>query len=432
MATKLVDRLGPIGPMSRVGSSATLGLGCQTCGFFTDCGGIYNGFDCMSCCCSSPDTCTLACPRSSNFIAILRDSGGLDSRRQWDIRQNPHSPLPVYVPMIQHGFQRVRDLDLPLVALPTFEVTRRRVGDVTFFETAQALRSFFRIGATTRLILISVGEDAELERYWEHAHLDGLPAHLAAIRADLVTAPNFSFPLNVPRTEHLSNRRRSLICAEELSRAGINVAPHLSAVTQGDWDFWRDFLRDHAHISIVAKEFQTGGATRAVAQWHIDQLRRLEDALGRGLHLIAVAGRRHLPLLSGLTGFTVVDSHPFMKTIYRRRLSREDGRWKISLTTPGEPLDELLASNIDEYAKALSQNAARLKQYPLDFGDQPSSAKQATAVDDYGIAAHWCPPSEQMSIEYSRVAQTSHSDVREGAGCNTRDPATARISNARS
>jgi len=342
----------------------------------------------------------LACPRSPRFQTIVRDSGGLDAGSQWNIKQDIRAGMPLYVPMIQHGSVRREHVELPLVALKTFEVTRRRGGNGKMFETAEELRSFFRIGAKTRLILISADQDTELERYWELSRVDSLPERLAGFGIELISAPNFSFPLNVPRFEHLANRRRSLICAEEFSGVGMNVVPHLNAVTQGDWDFWRDFLREHTHVKVVAKEFQTGGATRRVAQWHVDQLLRIEDALGRGLHLIAVAGRRHLWMLTTLSGFTIIDSVPFMKTVYRQRLSHKDGQWKINRTLPGQPLDELLKANIAEYSRVLFENATKLKQYSLSLGNH-TFGRLSIGLDESELpTAEWAPAPEQMTFDY--------------------------------
>ena len=312
MADDLFNHWGPIGPMSRVSPFASVGLGCQTCHFLPECGGWYMGFDCMSCTSNSP-TCSLPCPKSRKFVDILRDVGGLDSSGPWRIKQVLSGRLPVYVPMIKNGSGRQEDIELPFAALPTIEVTRARIDSGGMFQTASQLKSFFHVGRNARVILISVAEDADLERYWEHSNIDSLPGRLASLGIEFITSPNFSFPLDVPRTVHLVNRKRSLICAQEFSDAGICVVPHLNAVTQKDWDFWRDFLREYSHIKLVAKEFQTGGRDKRVARWHIDQLRRIEDALGRGIHLIAVGGRRHMRLLGGLSAFTIVDSVPFMR-----------------------------------------------------------------------------------------------------------------------
>jgi hypothetical protein len=267
-------------------------------------------------------------------------------------------------------------------------------------QTASQLRSFFHIGRKTRVILVSVAEDADLERYWEHSFIESLPERLATLEIELITAPNFSFPLNVPRTVHLANRKRSLICAQEFSDAGMCVVPPLNAVTQRDWDFWKDFLREHGHIKLVAKEFQTGGRNRSVARWHIDQLRRIEDAIGRGMHLIAVGGRRHMQLLARLSSYTIVDTVPFMRAIKRRKLSKRDGLWKMNRTRPGEPIDSILGTNISVYSQIICEDAAQLRQFPLALGNY--GLPKPFGAAEYGELPHpeWTPPPEQLRLGY--------------------------------
>ena len=358
------------------------------------------GFDCMSSCCYKPTTCTLACPKSPNFVDAIRDIGGLDSSGPWRIRQELKGHLPLYVPMIKNGSGRQEDLEFPFVALPTIEVTRARVVSGGMFRTPNQLKSFFHIGRHTRVILISIAEDTDLERYWENSIIESLPDRLAALGIELITTPNFSFPLNVPRTVHLANRKRSLICAQEFSDAGISVVQHLNAVTQTDWDFWRDFLREHAHIKLVAKEFQTGGKNKSVAHWHIGQLRRIEDALGRGVHLIAVGGRRHMRLLGSLSAYTIIDSVPFMRAIKRRKLRGRDGVWKMNRTPQGEPIDQLLRDNIAAYSDIISDHAATLKQYPLAYGDNSFLKPPGATGDGRPPISEWMPPTEQLNLGY--------------------------------
>jgi hypothetical protein len=199
----------------------------------------------------------------------------------------------------------------------------------------------------------------------------GFPELLAQIGAEHITAPNFSFPLDVPRIDNLLNRSRSLKTAEELAKAGMSVIPHLNAVTATDWEFWRDFLKEHDEITTVAKEFQTGTARVTTARWHIGYLRRLEDVLGRQLHIVAVGGRRYLPLLHKLSAVTIVDSVPFMKAMYRRALCRREGRWSVEQTQRDAPLDDLLATNIEEYARAIEDVHCLLQAKPAALPAPP-------------------------------------------------------------
>jgi hypothetical protein len=85
------------------------------------------------------------------------------------------------------------------------------------------------------------------------------------------------------------------------------------------------------------------------------------------LHLLAVAGRRHLGLLLRLERFTIIDSVPFLRTVKRRRMCREDGRWKVRRTRRGEPLDGLLRHNVEVYSTGIEEAVMKRRQYLLPF-----------------------------------------------------------------
>jgi hypothetical protein len=254
------------------------------------------------------------------------------------------------------------------------------------------LREQFGLSRDTRLILLSVKDDPDLETYWEYSELRSLPKYIANLGVEHITAPNFSFANNVPRTEHLVNLARSLRCIEEFSAAGLSVIPHLNACNERQWDFWSDFLKEHPEITVVAKEFQTGAAIPRIAQWHIEELQRLQEKIGRGLHLLAVGGRRHLGLLLRLERFTIIDSVPFVRTVKRRRMSRDDGRWKVSRTRRGEPLDGLLRHNVEVYSTGIEEAVMKRSQYllPFDVELQPQTNNEMGA------------PSNRIDVESSR------------------------------
>lgn len=166
--------------------------------------------------------------------------------------------------------------------------------------------------------------------------------------------------MGVPRFDNLANIKRSLLCAEELSYAGMSVIPYVAGVTQRDWVFWGDFLREHKEISVVAKEFQTGGRNTSVAEWHIQQLLRVQDHVKRGLRLVAIGARRHLKKLMGFAGVTLSNSDPFMKTCHRFLLM-PTGQWEHWPTLPDEPLDELLRINVQRYGGMIRNDLALAK-----------------------------------------------------------------------
>jgi len=368
----------PLGPTSQTSPGTPTGLGCQRCELLDLCGGIFDAFDCLSRCCNKPDECTLACPRSQSFAQVIQDAGGLDAARSWGIGQ-ARNDLPAYVPHIHNGSGRSSSVPSSYVALTTFDVVSPNAE--TVFSSPDELRQHFRISRDAHVLLLSVGKDNRLEHYWRWSVARGLAKNLATLGVAHITAPNFSFPLDVPRPEHLVNRMRSLKCAEQLSAAGLSVIPHMNAFNQQDWDCWRDFLKDHMHIKVVAQEFQTGLASRTRAKWHIEQLCNIQQFLGRGLHLVAVAGRRHLAILMGLTGVTVVDSVPFMRACNRRLLEKGTGKWVVRLTGRGDPIDDLLCRNVTVYTRAVEKIIATMRLTgPVAPESRPTGADIAGAL----------------------------------------------------
>jgi hypothetical protein len=216
--------------------------------------------------------------------------------------------------------------------------------------------------------LLSVAKDNRLEHHWRFSEAQRLAQYLSTLGISHITAPNFSFTLNEPRAEHLVNRSRSLCEAERMSAAGLSVIPHVNAFNQKDWNCWRDFLRDHPHLSTICQEFQTGLASGKRASWHIHQMCNVQQSLGRGLHLVAAGGRRHLPLLVNLAGVTIMDANPFLKTQMRRQFV--EGRWRKVLTAPGMPLDELLDENIAAYSGYVDSKLTQLRQFGLPGPDR--------------------------------------------------------------
>ena len=323
-------------------------LGCQDCFLFSQCGGTYapGVFDCLAFCCNKPSTCTFVCPKSERFVEVLRDTGGLVLNQRWQIRQRA-TELPHYLPCIQHGSSRMKRLNFPLVVVPTCEVTRRREKPC---ETPAQIRTAFKLRRNARIILSSIDEDRELENFWHVKTVRSLAKRLAALDIEHIIAPNFSLPLEIPRFDNIANVRRSLVCAEEFSKVGMSVIPYIAGVTEHDWDFWEGFLREHREINIIAKEFQTGPSNNQVALWHIGHLLKLQDRIKRGLHIVAVGGRRHLRNLIEFSGISVIDSNPFMKTCHRFALAAS-GIWEDFPTAPNEPLDDLLLTNILRYTE---------------------------------------------------------------------------------
>jgi hypothetical protein len=333
-------------------------LGCQHCFAQEACGGFYHpgNLDCLTYCCNTPASCSYLCPRNNKFLAIWRDTDGLDINIK--TLQQHDDQLPTYIPLVQHGSQRCGQLQVPFAAITTFSATRRDKATRDMLRDSVALRQRYRLALTVPIILSSIAKDAKLERYWRDRHhhriIDGIkslaPAH--------VIAPNFSLFRDVPRFDNLANIKRSLLCAEELSAAGLSVIPYIAGITAHDWDRWAAFLREHHTIRMVCKEFQTGPSSNIKGAWHIARLEELQQRTGRALHLIAIGGRRHLPRLRAFPHLTVIDSVPFMRTMHRRILNT--GGWAPAPTPLNAPLDDLLAHNLTAYLERIRD----LRQHP--------------------------------------------------------------------
>jgi hypothetical protein len=168
--------------------------------------------------------------------------------------------------------------------------------------TAVELRQFFRIIPDARIVLISVAQDHELEKMWRDMLVRDLPGFLARLEIEHITSPNYSIPDDLPRTEGLVNIARIVKASDQLSRAGLSVIPHLNASHERQWRNWTSFLKEHDHLKFVAKEFQTGLASARKAKWHISKLLEMQQRIGRGIHLCAVGGRRHMAHMLSLDG----------------------------------------------------------------------------------------------------------------------------------
>lgn len=371
-------------------------LGCASCFMKNECGGWHDeGIDCFQAgCCGKTDTCTYACVRADNFAKVYRDTGGFSSVQQWKLYQRQHD-WPGYIPVIQNKSSRRAMLHRQVIAIPTSKLLRWGSSGEKAYRSREDFCKSFRLSRQTEIIALSVEKDPPLESYWKYRHIRSSAMRLKSLGINRVICPDFSTAVNLPRLDNLANRRRSLICAEEFSAVGISVVPFFLANHVADWQFWLWFLKEHPQITVIAKEFQTGASRRKVGEWHARALLELEQKLGRGLHLVAVGGRRFIPMLAHLHGLTVMDSNPFMKSVKRRRLTIKNQQWAASRTAKGAPIDELLNHNTCIY-----------EQYILGKIKNARSGKSERRVSSRGLERDpkVLPPeidSRQSSLPFS-------------------------------
>ena len=240
-------------------------IGCPGCGLYQECGGLDGDGELWGCFleCDSCDkeTCQWTCPKKPiEFWNRIREVGGLPLRGL-KVITNPHFiRLPTYIPQIHHGHRRSLPLPEPVVAIPIFNVLKQRNGIYgPGTDDPESFRSRFRLQKNSSVILTSVGKDKHLERLWEFAEDAGAGPALRALGISAITAPNFTFFEDVPRSHTLWNLQRICHMTEYFSNSGIGVVLHLHALTRKDWQFWKSILAENVSIRVVAHEFQTGG-----------------------------------------------------------------------------------------------------------------------------------------------------------------------------
>lgn len=352
-------------------SHGVVSASCKPCYLLGVCGGIEPEralLNCFDIACCGTGTCDRVCPfKKGDYIERLREVRGLRFNDLRPISQLSVN-LPRYVPVVYHRSKRYGHFDYPAVALDTYRVVRLKRGKYrTIASDPVALRSAFGVAPGARVILRGTARDPFLERYWQYGERDEAAQQLAALGVALIIPPNFSHFLRVPRTDNLFNRKRQLICIEEMNEAGLTVAPHLSAVTPGDWDFWQGYLRDNPSIRYVSKEFQTGNKSRSQGRRAIDAIALLQDALGRSLHPVMLGGSQFTEYAATrFCDFTLIDAEPFVKTCHRRRFDLKAGRrpWRESYTLIDQGLDQNFDANVADYARWIEMRSSFEQRRP--------------------------------------------------------------------
>ncbi len=337
---------------------------CSQCAWYAPCGGAAGSQQSLHGCftaCLTPGLCeqfTWVCPcRGDAFRRHVRDVGGLHNR-PWEPLRAPRALLPRYIPMLRHGRKREIPFSRPFVGISIRDLLPR-TSERNYYPVASdpdALRDRFGIARGTPLLVSGVAPDHVIEAYWAYRNVTDIPRRLGELGIAAMTTPNFSFFSNAPRTHTLFARKRIMISAEELSAHGVAVIPHLNAITAGDWRFWEELLSLQTHITYVAKEFQTGYRFPHKALRAIDELRGIQDRLGRALHPVVVGGAQHVhEIAEHFPNFTIADSHPFMKAMHRRRLVGHGPRVRPRYSSLD--LDMLLDLNVQRWEEALRARA---------------------------------------------------------------------------
>lgn len=333
-------------------------LGCTLCPDLGICGGLRvraGVFDCRSLCACARQgkKCNGVCRRDPRlFIARVNEVGG------WGLDDVPRcAALPIrsvaeYAPVIYDGTDRVSVLNGGTVALPLLSLFSRSTGTGRFETRAEMLESF-RLSRDTRIILTGVAEDTAIERWWSFADRPRLIESLHGLGIELVTAPNYSLFTDVTRYDNFHNMKRIVLAWSEFLAGGMPCALHINGRNGRDYERWRAFVTTREEVTSIAFEFTTGTSNHGRGQYHCDQLLALAAAAGRPLHLVLRGGRRRYlrQLAASFASITVVDADPYVRTKHRQRARFTMGpggvEWHPSQTAKGEPLDELLAHNVE-------------------------------------------------------------------------------------
>jgi hypothetical protein len=361
---------------------AVVSLGCESCPILSLCGGntrVGGGMCETRCSGCDPATCDLVClGKPEVFARAVMEVGGFELDDIGPLLA-PEEALPRYAPMIYNGSSRTRPLKEEWAAIPLSAIFQHPRGVPTpVARTPRELREWFQLGPHTKIILMGIGLDHTIERYWRERNDAGLSEQLAVLGVGAAVVPNYSISLRHPRPQHLFNRKRSLICAEEWSAQGIPSVPYLQAVTPRDWEVWGEFLEARPEVSIVAKEFETGLANPREGLKALYALARLQDKLKRPLHLLARGGAQYRKEFSHLfESWTLVDSNPFIKAVKRKK-ARMDSRRVDWDNAPDHRVDALLAHNIGVWRRWISTPyvpAARTPQAPKSAEVHPGQLR---------------------------------------------------------
>jgi hypothetical protein len=270
--------------------------------------------------------------------------------------------LPLSIPLLYHSSGRSGRLNTDTVVVPLEYLLDRKSGMLRF-DSRAAVAENFGFNDDARLVISGVAQDQPIEDYWSFRRATRIPEQLTAIQPDIVTAPNYSTPLDTPRWDNMYNMKRIALGWGELVSAGIPTSLHLNACTDRDWERWTEFVAERDEVRSVAFEFATGAARHERGEWHTDKLAELAAAVPRPLQLIVRGGLIHLnKLFNAFDEVVFVDTTSFMKAVHRQRFTRPLGKkldWVKAGTPRNEPIDGLLDYNVRGYSGVVSEAAAK-------------------------------------------------------------------------
>lgn len=342
---------------------------------------LGSAFDCLKFCCGSPEKCDAVCRRNPDqFISRLREVDGFDLASIARFSKLELPTLPNTIPLIYHGNRRTNQCRCEAVALPLYRLYDRRTGNARFTNRDQ-LAAAFGFHPSAKIVLTGVHQDRSVESWWRLAN-SRLIADLRALGIALVTTPNYSLFVDVPRWDNLHAIKRIALSWEQLMSFGIPAAIHLNARTDEDYRRYTDFIATREEIDWVSFEFGTGAGWPGRIDWHVEHLCLLATSVRRPLSIIVRGGIGVLrDLRSAFAAATLIDTTSFTKTLYRQRGILSDGKleWISSRTEPAAVLDSLLTHNITVFDSYIQSVLAM---------ENPTSSASSGVAPHGGTEAH--------------------------------------------
>ena len=336
-------------------------IGCFTCPYFRDCGGLNIDaqiFDCLHFCCGGDPGCTRVCRNNQWFVDQYWEVDG------FELDDLPRGPVHLHaipcdiIPMIYHGGNRRGPCAADAICLRLADLVDFRAGAARF-ETRRDLADQFKIREDTHILLSGVDHDTRVERWWalEDRRI-GIIRQFKKLGIELVTTPNFSMVLDRPRTDDIHAIKRIGIVFAELIAGGLATALHVNGRTDRDFERWGDFIREREEVGVLSYEFITGPGRKDRRRQHIGWLGALARAAGRPLDIVIRGDPDLIPQLrKNFRRVIYVETTSFMKTVVRKRALRQGNAnllWPSFPTARQAPLDGLLEHNQREAAEQLT------------------------------------------------------------------------------
>ncbi|ANL49615.1 hypothetical protein AMC87_PB00291 (plasmid) [Rhizobium phaseoli] len=331
-------------------------LGCYGCPQLAVCGGLHVSekvFDCLALCCGNKAGCTQVCPNApERFVKQRReiDNFSLD---------NVQRTMPLgfctkidVAALIYHGSNRAEPLSADAVALRLADLVSFKSGSLKF-STREQLCGAFQISPLARIIVSGVDHDNRVEPWWTLGERrQRVIPELHQLGIELVTVPNFSVVMDVPRTDNFHAMKRIALMFAEFQKYGLVCALHPNGRTEFDFQRWANFISTRPEVEVLSYEFITGPGLKARREFHLNMLAFLAQSAGRPLDLV-VRGDPHVLkfLRPHFRSVVYIDTTAFVKTMRRRKAKRIGNLvldWPSEHTAPGELLDHRLQHNVDE------------------------------------------------------------------------------------